>query len=113
MRAFEIADLIDLRRASGEPWMEFLRVPALSLGVYSLAAGTDDPQSPHGEDEIYYVLAGRGVLQVEGVDRSVQSGSLVFVAARAKHHFLAIVEDLTALVVFAPAETSEPIPITR
>jgi mannose-6-phosphate isomerase-like protein (cupin superfamily) len=105
LRAFEIADLIGERTASGEAWIEFLRVPALSMGVYGLAAGADDPQTPHREDEVYYVVSGRGVLRVEDVDQPVQSGSVVFVDANAQHRFHSITEDLTALVFFAPAES--------
>ena len=42
-------------------YREFLRVPDLSAGLYVLEAGATDPQSPHTEDELYYVVAGRGV----------------------------------------------------
>jgi hypothetical protein len=105
LRAFEIADLVAERAASGEAWNEFLRVPALSMGVYALAAGADDPQTPHDQDEVYYVVSGRGVLQVEEVERSVQPGTVVFVEANADHRFHSISEDLTALVFFAPAES--------
>ena len=104
MKAFEIADLVAARSASGEAWIEFLRVPALSMGVYALATGADDSQTPHGEDEVYYVVSGRGVLRVEDVDQPVQSGSVVFVEANAQHRFHSITEDLTTLVFFAPAE---------
>jgi mannose-6-phosphate isomerase-like protein (cupin superfamily) len=105
LRAFEIADLVAERAASGEAWNEFLRVPALSMGVYALAAGADDPQTPHDQDEVYYVVSGRGVLQVEEVERSVQPGTVVFVEANADHRFHSISEDLTALVFFSPAES--------
>ncbi len=105
MKAFEIADLVAERDASGEAWIEFLRVPALSMGVYAIDAGADDPQTPHGEDEVYYVVSGRGVLRVEGVDQPVQSGSVIFVEANAQHRFHSISEDLTTLVFFAPAES--------
>jgi mannose-6-phosphate isomerase-like protein (cupin superfamily) len=105
LQSFEIADLIAKRRASGEAWLEFLRAPALSMGVYALAQGADDTQSPHGEDEVYYVVGGRGVLRVEAVDQPVQAGSVVFVEAGADHRFHSISEDLTTLVFFAPAES--------
>ena len=55
MRVFELSELIDGRRQSGDSWMEFLRVPALSMGIYVLPAGGEDPQTPHTEDEVYYV----------------------------------------------------------
>jgi predicted amidohydrolase YtcJ/mannose-6-phosphate isomerase-like protein (cupin superfamily) len=105
LAAFEIAGLIAAREASGEAWNEFLRVPALSMGVYALTAGADDPQTPHAEDEVYYVVSGRGVLRVGDLDRPVQAGSIVYVEANASHRFHSITEDLTTLVFFAPAES--------
>jgi mannose-6-phosphate isomerase-like protein (cupin superfamily) len=104
MDAFEIADLIARRAERGEPWLEFLRVPALSMGVYTLAAGAVDEQQPHTEDEVYYVVAGRAQLRVADEDRAVGPGSIVFVAANVEHRFHSISEELTTLVFFAPAE---------
>jgi mannose-6-phosphate isomerase-like protein (cupin superfamily) len=106
LRAFEVAQLIAERRASGDTWLEFLRVPALSMGVYALEKGADDPQKPHREDEVYVVLSGRAQLRVAGSDQPVQRGSVVYVAAGADHRFHSICEDLTALVLFAPAEST-------
>ncbi len=105
-RAFEIDRLIERRRAGGDPWLEFLRVPALSAGLYVLEAGAEDAQEPHTEDEVYYVVSGRAMIHVDGVDSPVKPGSLVFVPARAIHRFHGITETLTALVLFAPAEGS-------
>jgi mannose-6-phosphate isomerase-like protein (cupin superfamily) len=104
MQAFELADLLRQHLADGEYWSEFLRVPALSMGVYTLPAGSVDPQEPHGEDEVYYVVSGRAAIRVGDEDRPVQPGVLVFVAAGVEHHFHSIQEDLAVLVFFAPAE---------
>jgi quercetin dioxygenase-like cupin family protein len=105
----EIAPLLEARLKSGETWMEFLRVPSLSMGLYVLAAGSDDPQEPHTEDEVYYVLTGRGSIRVSGASHKVAAGSLVFVPAQAVHRFHTIEEDLTLLVFFAPAEGSRSV----
>jgi len=40
--------------------------PGLEIGVYVLVAPEPDRQQPHADDEVYVVLAGRGVLEVEG-----------------------------------------------
>jgi mannose-6-phosphate isomerase-like protein (cupin superfamily) len=85
-------------------YLEFLRLPALSAGVYVLPKGGTDPQKPHHEDEMYYVVRGRARMQI-GADRSeVVSGSVIFVAAEQEHHFYDIEEELEVLVFFAPAE---------
>lgn len=104
MTAFEISDLISQRAQSGKLYLEFLRVPAMSLGLYTLPAGGVDPQKPHTEDEVYYIVGGRGQIFVGGEDRPVQPGSTVFVAAGVEHRFHAITEELQILVFFAPAE---------
>ena len=106
MEAYELAQLIDQQNQSGQDYLEFLRVPSLSAGLYMLAAGAIDTQEPHTEDEIYYVLSGRAFIQVDQESRPVEAGSLVFVRARVEHRFHTITEDLRVLVLFAPAEYS-------
>jgi mannose-6-phosphate isomerase-like protein (cupin superfamily) len=81
-------------------------VPALSAGLYRLPAGAADPQKPHADDEVYYVVSGRASLRVGTEDRAVGPGTVVFVRAGVEHRFHAITEDLTALVFFAPAESA-------
>src|SRR5215472_15444451 len=102
-----LADVNAERDAQSKRYLEFLRVPALSAGIYVLAAGAEDPQQPHTEDEIYYVLRGRarmscekrlrpvgGTADIEPApqlseveDFEVVAGQLIFVPARAKHRF--------------------------
>src|SRR3954454_1426325 len=108
MDAFELAELIAERSASGRPYLEFLSVPDLSVGLYVLAAGQPDRQQPHTEDEVYYVIAGRGSVTVGEEIRAVQPGSIIFVATDGPHRFPDITEDLTLLVAFGPAEGSGP-----
>ena len=103
LAAFELAKVIEERRATGNAWMEFFRVPALSLGLYVLPAGGEDPQSPHGQDEIYYVVSGKATLRVDGAETPATPGSILYVAAEADHKFHTIEEELTLLVFFAPA----------
>jgi mannose-6-phosphate isomerase-like protein (cupin superfamily) len=85
---------------------EFLRVPALSSGLYVLASGATDKQSPHQEDELYYVVRGKGRIRIGGKETPVSEGSVIFVEARAEHRFFDIEEELVLLVFFAPAESS-------
>jgi mannose-6-phosphate isomerase-like protein (cupin superfamily) len=104
MDAFEISQLIIEQQRSGKSYLEFLRVPALSVGLYTLPAGGVDPQQPHTEDEVYYIVEGRGVIRVGEEDRAVEAGTIVFVAAHVEHRFHTISQDLKILVFFAPAE---------
>jgi mannose-6-phosphate isomerase-like protein (cupin superfamily) len=104
MQAHELADLISQQKDSNKLYLEFLKVPDLSMGLYVLPAGGTDPQSPHTEDEVYYVVGGRAKIQVADEDRAVQAGSIVYVAKNVEHRFHSIEEELTVIVFFAPAE---------
>ena len=77
----------------------------MSGGLYVLAAGATDTQRPHHEDEMYYVVRGKGQFRAGEEDREISAGSVLFVAAEVEHHFHDITEELVALVFFAPAET--------
>lgn len=109
MDAFELEQLEKKRFESAEAYLEFFRIPQMSLGLYKLEAGALDAQEPHLEDEIYYVASGRGIITVGDEDRPVQQGSVIFVAAKVNHRFHSITEDLSLLVFFAPAEGTTPV----
>lgn len=103
--AVELDQILEAARGAGDQWREFLRAGMFSAGVYRLGAGEADDQTPHAEDEIYYVLAGRAELEVNGERQAVQRGSIAFVPRLAEHRFVEIAEDLELLVIFAPPET--------
>ncbi len=100
-KLFDADELVKIQRESGLPYHEFLRVPALSCGIYSLPAGSKDLQGPHDEDEVYYVIGGRGRVRVGDEERSVRAGSILYVRATSAHSFFEIEEDITLLVFFA------------
>lgn len=106
MIAFEVEALAGEQAASGEPYLEFLHQSSMSAGLYVLPPGADDPQQPHNEDEMYYVLSGEGQIRVGDEDRPVQPGSVIFVGRHAPHRFHTITDTLYVLVFFAPPETA-------
>ena len=106
MQAYELAPLISQRESSDKLYLEFLKVPDLSLGLYVLPAGGTDPQSPHTEDEVYYVVSGKAQILVAEENRDVQAGSIIYVQKNVAHRFHSVEEELRVLVFFAPAEYS-------
>jgi mannose-6-phosphate isomerase-like protein (cupin superfamily) len=106
MQDFNLSQVITERERQERPYLEFLRVTSMSAGVYFLPAGGNDSQRPHTEDEVYYIIKGRGSIRVGTRDRLVEPGDFIFVEAREEHRFHSITEDLTLLVFFAPAESS-------
>jgi quercetin dioxygenase-like cupin family protein len=101
---FEISEIGQQRDAAKKLYLEFLRVPSMSAGIYTLAPGSIDPQKPHTEDELYYVVKGKARIQVGSADQAITEGSIIFVGANVEHRFHDISEELTVLVFFAPAE---------
>ena len=102
---YTTTELERLRGEKQKSYLEFLRVPSMSAGLYVLAAGATDLQRPHHEDEMYYVVRGRARFRVGDEDFEVSAGSVLFVAAEVEHRFYDIVEQLQVLVFFAPAES--------
>jgi quercetin dioxygenase-like cupin family protein len=100
-----IAEIDQERGKAGTLYREFLRVPAMSAGLYVLPAGGSDSQQPHHQDEIYYVIRGRGHFSAGDEDAEVSAGSVLFVAAEIEHRFHDVTEELAVLVFFAPAES--------
>ncbi len=109
LRSYALDDLLRERAEAGGPWLEFLRTPTLSCGVYVLPKGGKDGQSAHARDEVYHVLAGRATLTVGPEEVPVAPGSVVFVRRGIDHRFHSIEEELRVLVFFA-AGTGEDDP---
>jgi len=95
---------------TGEPnqYREHLRAADMSVGTYCIPVGGKDGQSPHTEDEIYVVVRGRARLATDTTEVEVGPGSVIHVPAHEPHQFVDVSEDLSVLVVFAPAEHTKP-----
>ena len=107
MHAFGVAEVKDRLVAAGGGYEIVHESPGIELGVYVLVAPEPDRQQPHADDEVYVVLEGSGILEVEGTSVPVQEGSAVFVEAGADHRFSAY-ENLSVLVIFDRRSAGNP-----
>ncbi len=81
-----------------EPYLEPFQHGTMRLGMY--APQQHDPQTPHDQDELYFIVSGSGVF-VHGEERSdIRIGDALFVAAGVEHRFDAFTDDFSAWVVF-------------
>ena len=99
MHAFGVGPVVEKLRAAGGGYEIVHESAGLELGVYVLVAPEPDGQQPHEDDEVYVVLEGSGVLDVEGEQVPVQEGAAVFVEAGNEHRFTGY-EQLALLVLF-------------
>ncbi len=100
-KLFDLQELLAKKEDFPAPYLEFLRVPNLSCGLYKLPTGAKDLQGPHDEDEVYYVISGRARMRVGDHEQVVRAGSILYVEATSEHSFFEIEEDVTLLVFFA------------
>ena len=105
LMVFKFSDLVAANSRTKLPYLEFMRVESMNGYIYDLAAGAIDEQSPHGEDEIYYVVAGRSEFTAGDKTVPVEPGDILYVRKNITHVFHNISEDLKLLVVFAPPDT--------
>ena len=93
-KVFNLPELLERIGAEEPCYLEYLRMPGLSSGVYRLPAGSKDMQAPH--------LEGKARLRVAEQEQEVGPGSILYVQATADHSFFDIEEDLTLLAFFGP-----------
>ncbi len=96
---FDIADAKARLAAANGGYEVVHRSSGLEIGVYVLVAPQPDRQQPHEDDEVYVLLEGRGMLEVEGQRVELREGHAVFVPAGAEHSFVGY-EQLSVLVIF-------------
>lgn len=109
MSGFQGFDLKSVRGRLAPPgvgYTEFVRRPDLSIGLYVLAPGGIDHQSPHHEDEAYFVISGHARFTAGDEERAVSAGDTLFVPALLPHRFHDVEQELVLLVCFGPAEGS-------
>lgn len=106
-----VFDFSELLANSRQRYLEFVRVPSFSVGIYVLDEGDLDKQLPHTEDEVYYVASGRAKMKVGAGDQirsfDVGPGTIIFVPAREHHLFYDIIERLAVLVFFGPKDSAK------
>lgn len=106
MQVLRAAGHFAVREGEPNQYREHFRVADLSVGTYCIPVGGKDGQDPHSEDEIYVVVRGRGRLMSETGETDVGPGTVIYVKAHEHHQFTEVTEDLSIVVVFAPAERS-------
>lgn len=76
-----------------------IRHGSMRVGVYAPKA-SNDPQSPHDQDELYIVIAGQGMIVKDSERHAFAPGDVIFVEAGATHRFEGFGDDFATWVVF-------------
>ena len=100
-KALELQDLVAQLEKEGGYFLDFLKVRDLEAGIIVLHPREKNTQKPHSADELYYVIEGRGFIELGKGKRPVKKGSILFVPARTDHRFYGNKENLVVLYMFA------------
>ncbi len=71
-----------------------------SMSVEFYAPMGRDPQTPHTQDELYFIHAGIGEIVIAGERHACTPGDVFFVAAGIEHRFENFSPDFSTWVVF-------------
>ena len=102
MEPIQINNVVEQLEQEDELFNEFLRRDSMSLEVYRLEAGATDPQDPHTEDEVYYIVTGSAKIRIGDDVHPVEPGDIIFVEREIDHYFFDIESELVTLIFFAP-----------
>src|SRR6266852_3230137 len=97
---FKLKDLLSDMAEHGGSYVDFLHTRNLDAGIIRLDENEKDTQEPHSTDELYYVIHGSGMIEINNRDQAISEGSVIFVPAKAKHRFHKISQTLVILYVF-------------
>ncbi len=105
MLTFHLSEIVKKNSDTPLPYLEFLRTGTMSAYLYELPADATDTQTPHDQDEIYYVIEGEAVFTAGTTLTSVKAGTILYVEKFTEHRFSDITKSLRLLVIFAPPDT--------
>ena len=82
----------------GERFVEAFSREGLSLELYAPVG--HDPQQPHAQDELYFIVSGTAVLSIGDARLDCAPGDAFFVPAGMSHRFESFSEGFSAWAVF-------------
>jgi mannose-6-phosphate isomerase-like protein (cupin superfamily) len=71
-----------------------------TMSVEFYAPVGHDPQTPHSQDELYFIHSGQGELVIENARHTFEAGMVFFVPAGVEHRFENFTADFSTWVVF-------------
>ena len=73
--------------------------PTMAVGIIKLKKDQEDTQQPHTLDEIYFVISGRGTIEIDGIKNEVNPGKIIYIPKKIHHSFHAISNELIVLYI--------------
>lgn len=97
---FDINEYVNKIAKSDSFYHTFINRNNLASGVLRLEPGEKDTQTPHGNEEIYYIVRGDGFLNMAGKDYPISEAKVYFVGKNIEHKFHGNKKELVVLYFF-------------
>ena len=80
-------------------FIDVMDTPTMTVGIINLKKDHEDTQQPHTSDEIYYIISGRGTIEIDGIKNEVNPGKIIYIPKKIHHSFHAISNELIVLYI--------------
>jgi quercetin dioxygenase-like cupin family protein len=78
------------------------------MGYVTIYPGGTIPLHSHGQEEVYVIMTGEGIMRVEGLDEKVKDGSCIYIDPNSSHHLQNTSdENMILIFCYAPKATAE------
>lgn len=84
---FKLSEILSKLDNINSYFLTLLSSNSTSIGIIRLKRGEKDNQQPHITDELYYVIEGSGLIEIDGEDHVIEQGTFILVPANIKHRF--------------------------
>ena len=86
--------------------------PNFAIRQFEVAPGGNTPRHSHDYEHEVYVVSGAGTVFLDGADRAVRSGDVVFIPAAEEHQFRAATDEPLRFLCVVPMsrDCGEPVP---
>ena len=80
---------------------DFINTEHIQAGILRLHASDIDTQESHPVDEVYFVIRGDGIINVNGKSYPIKAGTSIYVPAGTEHRFERNSKDLVVFYALA------------
>jgi mannose-6-phosphate isomerase-like protein (cupin superfamily) len=87
VKIFKLSEILSKLDNINSYFHTLLSSNSTAIGLIRLKRGEKDNQQPHATDELYYVIEGRGLIEIDGKDHVIEQGTFILVPANIKHRF--------------------------
>ena len=82
-------------------FIDVINTSTMEVGLINLKKDQEDTQQPHVSDEIYYVISGRGTIEIDGIKNEINPGKIIYIPKKIPHSFHATSNELVVLYILA------------